>query len=48
VLKKYVTTGFDASQNELLLLKTAVQALEQSHPFGVFFPLLSKIISEQN
>lgn len=34
MLKKYVTTGFDVSQNELQLLKTAIQALEQPHPFA--------------
>lgn len=28
-----MTTGFDALQNELQLPKTAVQALEQPHPF---------------
>lgn len=38
MLKKYVTTGFDASQNELQLLKAAVQALEQPHPFVSLVP----------
>lgn len=39
MLKKYVTTGFDALQNELQLLKTAVQALQQPHPFVSLVPL---------
>lgn len=38
MLKKYVTTGFDVSQNELQLLKTAVQALEQLHPLAALVP----------